>query len=38
VERDDYNIAQDHLADAIEALVLRSRGSLSEDRSPKDPY
>ena len=27
-----------HLADAIEALVARSRASLSEDRSPKDPY
>ena len=38
VERDDYNIAQVHLADAIEALVGRSRASLSEDRSPKDPY
>ena len=38
VERGDYNIAQIHLADAIEALVTRSRGSLSEDRSAKDPY
>ena len=38
VERDDYNIDQVHLADAIEALVARSRDSLSEDRSPKDPY
>ena len=38
VERGDYNIAQSHLADAIEALVTRSRASLSEDRSPKDPY
>jgi catechol 2,3-dioxygenase-like lactoylglutathione lyase family enzyme len=38
VERGDYNIARDHLADAIEALVTRSRESLSEDRSPKDPY
>ena len=38
VERDDYNIDQEHLADAIEALVRRSRASLSEDRSPKDPY
>ena len=26
VERGDYNIAQVHLADAIEALVTRSRG------------
>ena len=38
VERGDYNIAQVHLADAIETLVGRSRASLSEDRSPKDPY
>jgi catechol 2,3-dioxygenase-like lactoylglutathione lyase family enzyme len=38
VERDDYNIAQVHLADAIEALVLRSRASLSEAREPADPY
>jgi catechol 2,3-dioxygenase-like lactoylglutathione lyase family enzyme len=38
VERGDYNIAEIHLADAIEALVSRSRESLSEDRSPKQPY
>ena len=38
VERGDYNIAQMHLADAIEGLVERSRASLSDDRSPKDPY
>ncbi|HET9286509.1 MAG TPA: VOC family protein [Gaiella sp.] len=38
VARGDYNIAQGHLADAIEVLVLRSRGSLSDDRSPKGPY
>jgi catechol 2,3-dioxygenase-like lactoylglutathione lyase family enzyme len=38
VERGDYNIAQVHLADAIEALSERSRGSLSEDRSAKNPY
>ena len=37
-ERGDYNIAPIHLADAIEILVTRSRESLSEDRSPKDPY
>jgi catechol 2,3-dioxygenase-like lactoylglutathione lyase family enzyme len=36
--RGDRNIAQEHLADAIEALVTRSRASLSEDRSAKDPY
>jgi catechol 2,3-dioxygenase-like lactoylglutathione lyase family enzyme len=38
VERDDYNIGPEHLADAIEALVERSRGSLSDDRSPRNPY
>jgi catechol 2,3-dioxygenase-like lactoylglutathione lyase family enzyme len=38
VERGDYAIATSHLADAIELLVARSRGSLSADRSPKDPY
>jgi catechol 2,3-dioxygenase-like lactoylglutathione lyase family enzyme len=32
VERDDYNIDQVHLADAIEALAERSRETLSEDR------
>jgi catechol 2,3-dioxygenase-like lactoylglutathione lyase family enzyme len=38
VQRGDYNIAPAHLADAIEALVMRSRDSLSDDRSPKNPY
>jgi catechol 2,3-dioxygenase-like lactoylglutathione lyase family enzyme len=38
LERGDYNIAQVHLADAIETLVMRSRTSLSQDRSPQDPY
>jgi catechol 2,3-dioxygenase-like lactoylglutathione lyase family enzyme len=38
VERGDYNIAEAHLADAIETLVRRSRASLSDDRSPQDPY
>jgi catechol 2,3-dioxygenase-like lactoylglutathione lyase family enzyme len=38
IERGDYNIDQAHLADAIEGLVQRSRPSLSDDRSPKDPY
>jgi catechol 2,3-dioxygenase-like lactoylglutathione lyase family enzyme len=38
VERDDYNIAEIHLADAIERLTARSRDSLSDDRSPQDPY
>jgi len=35
VDRGDYNIAEEHLADAIEALVRRSRESLSDDRSPE---
>jgi catechol 2,3-dioxygenase-like lactoylglutathione lyase family enzyme len=38
VDRGDYNIGPEHLADAIEALVERSRGSLSGDRSPRNPY
>jgi len=38
VERGDHHIDQVHLADAIENLVTRSRQSLSDDRSPKDPY
>jgi catechol 2,3-dioxygenase-like lactoylglutathione lyase family enzyme len=38
VERGDYNITPEHLADAIEQLVTASRASLSRDRSPKDPY
>jgi catechol-2,3-dioxygenase len=37
VERGDYNIDQEHLADAIELLVER-RGSLSDDRTAKNPY
>jgi catechol 2,3-dioxygenase-like lactoylglutathione lyase family enzyme len=37
-ERGDYNIDQVHVADAIETLIERSRASLSEDRSPKNPY
>jgi catechol 2,3-dioxygenase-like lactoylglutathione lyase family enzyme len=38
VERGDYNIGTEHLADAIETLVARSRASLSEDRSAGHPY
>lgn len=38
VARGDYNIAEVHLADAIEMLIARRRGSLSEDRGPKNPY
>jgi glyoxalase family protein len=38
VDRGDHHIDRIHLADAIEAMVARSRGSLSQDRGPKDPY
>jgi catechol 2,3-dioxygenase-like lactoylglutathione lyase family enzyme len=38
VERGDYNIAEIHLADAIEDLVKRSRRSLSEERGPANPF
>jgi len=38
VERGDRNIGEVHLADAIEILVTRSRESLSDDRSPRNPY
>jgi hypothetical protein len=38
VARGDANIAEVHLADAIEALVMRRNASLSTDRSPKNPY
>jgi len=37
VRRGDYNIDESHLADAIEVLVERSRGSLSVDRDPASP-
>jgi catechol 2,3-dioxygenase-like lactoylglutathione lyase family enzyme len=37
-ERQDYSIGPEHLADAIERLVRRSQRSLSEDRSPAEPY
>jgi catechol 2,3-dioxygenase-like lactoylglutathione lyase family enzyme len=38
IARGDHHIAQVHLTDAIEDLVLRSQASLSEDRTPKNPY
>ena len=38
LRRGDHHIVEEHLADAIETLVTRTRPSLSEDRSPKDPY
>jgi glyoxalase family protein len=37
-ERGDHHIDRVHLADAIERLTERSTRTLSEDRSPKDPY
>ncbi len=38
VERGDYNIQEDHLADAIELLVHSRQQSLSADRTAKNPY
>jgi catechol 2,3-dioxygenase-like lactoylglutathione lyase family enzyme len=38
VERSDHHIDRVHVADAIETLATRTRASLSQDRSPKDPY
>lgn len=38
VERGDGNIMTVHLADAIEQLVAEGQGSLSADRTPKNPY
>ncbi len=34
----DYNIAEPHLAAAIEELVLARQDSLSKDRSPRNPF
>ncbi|WP_417670784.1 VOC family protein [Roseibium sp.] len=38
VARGDYNIQEVHLADAMISLTEGSRGSLSEDRSAKNPF
>jgi catechol-2,3-dioxygenase len=38
VARGDYAIGEIHLADAIESMMARRNGSLSADRSPKNPY
>jgi glyoxalase family protein len=38
IARGDYNIDQVHVTDAIEALTTRNRPTLSDDRSPKNPY
>ena len=37
-ERGDHNIAEIHLADAIESLISHRASSLSRDRGPADPY
>jgi glyoxalase family protein len=38
VQKGDYNIQEQHLADAIELLVEQRQPSLSTDRTPKNPY
>lgn len=38
LERNAYNITDEHLADAIEQLVQQTTSTLSEDRNPKNPY
>jgi glyoxalase family protein len=38
VSRGEHHIDRVHLADAIENLVTRTRDTLSDDRSPRDPY
>ncbi len=38
VVQGDHHIAEAHLADAIEALAQRANSSLSDDRTPKNPY
>lgn len=37
-EQGDYNITEEHLADALIALTERTTRSLSTDRTTKDPY
>ena len=38
VARGDRNIERVHLSDAIERLVARRQGSLSEDRAARHGY
>ncbi|MDQ3102992.1 MAG: VOC family protein [Actinomycetota bacterium] len=38
VDRGDDHIDATHVADAIENLVTRSQDSLSDDRTPRNPY
>jgi hypothetical protein len=38
IARAEHHIMDEHLADAIELLVMRYQQSLSADRSVKNPY
>jgi catechol 2,3-dioxygenase-like lactoylglutathione lyase family enzyme len=38
VSRGDYAISDEHVADALEILTTRTTRTLSEDRTPKNPY
>jgi catechol 2,3-dioxygenase-like lactoylglutathione lyase family enzyme len=38
VERGDHHIHDEHLADAIERLTQTHQRTLSDERTPKDPY
>ena len=38
VSRGDLNIETEHLADAIEELVRNRQSSLSDDRTPRNPF
>jgi catechol 2,3-dioxygenase-like lactoylglutathione lyase family enzyme len=38
VSAGDHNIAEKHLATALEKILRETTPSLSEDRSPKNPY
>jgi catechol 2,3-dioxygenase-like lactoylglutathione lyase family enzyme len=38
VAHGDYNIKEEHLADALEDMIRADRASLSKDRSAKNPY
>lgn len=38
VANGDHHIADEHIADAIELLVERYQGTLSDERNAKDPY
>jgi catechol 2,3-dioxygenase-like lactoylglutathione lyase family enzyme len=38
VERGDYAISDNHIADAVERIMQRTMRSLSADRTPKEAY